>query len=43
MIRALDANGIKPVLDQSFALENLAEAFRRQESNQHFGKIVVEW
>lgn len=43
MIRAIDANGIKPVLDQSFPLENLADAFRRQESGQHFGKIVVEW
>ena len=43
MIRAIDANGIRPVLDQSFALEKLADAFRRQESGQHFGKIVVEW
>ncbi len=43
MIRAIDANGIKPVLDRSFPLEKLADAFRRQESNQHFGKIVVEW
>ncbi|MEQ1783856.1 MAG: NAD(P)-dependent alcohol dehydrogenase [Hyphomonadaceae bacterium] len=43
MIRAIDANGIKPVLDQSFALDKLADAFRRQESGQHFGKIVVEW
>lgn len=43
MVRAIDANGIRPVLDQSFALEKLADAFRRQESNQHFGKIVVEW
>jgi NADPH:quinone reductase-like Zn-dependent oxidoreductase len=43
MIRAIDANGLKPVLDQSFPLEKLADAFRRQESNQHFGKIVCEW
>jgi NADPH:quinone reductase-like Zn-dependent oxidoreductase len=43
MIRAIDANGIKPVLDQSFPLDGLADAFRRQESGQHFGKIVVEW
>ncbi len=43
MIRAIEANGVKPVLDQSFPLEKLADAFRRQESNQHFGKIVVEW
>jgi NADPH:quinone reductase-like Zn-dependent oxidoreductase len=43
MIRAIEANGIKPVLDQSFPLTMLAEAFRRQESGQHFGKIIVEW
>ena len=43
MVRAIDANGIRPVLDQSFPLEKLADAFRRQESGQHFGKIVVEW
>ena len=43
MIRAIEANGIKPVLDQSFALDKLADAFRRQESGQHFGKIIVEW
>ncbi len=43
MIRAIDANGIKPVLDQSFTLDKLADAFRRQESNRHFGKIVLEW
>ena len=43
MVRAIDANGIRPVLDQSFGLEKLADAFRRQETNQHFGKIVVEW
>jgi NADPH:quinone reductase-like Zn-dependent oxidoreductase len=43
MVRAIDANGIRPVLDESFGLEKLADAFRRQESNQHFGKIVVEW
>ena len=43
MIRAIDANGVKPVLDQSFPLEGLADAFRRQETGAHFGKIVVEW
>ena len=43
MIRAIDANGLKPVLDQSFPLERLADAFRRQETGAHFGKIVVEW
>lgn len=43
MIRAIDANGIKPVIDSSFPLEKLGAAFRHQESNKHFGKICVEW
>lgn len=43
MIRAIDVAGWKPVLDQSFPLERLADAFRRQESGAHFGKIVVEY
>lgn len=42
MIRAIEANGIRPVLDRSFALEELANAFRHQASGAHFGKIVVE-
>jgi len=43
MVRAIDANGIRPVIDSSFPLERLADAFRHQESNAHFGKICVEW
>ena len=43
MVRAIEANAIKPVLDKSYPLEGLADAFRYQETNAHFGKIVVEW
>jgi len=43
MIHALEANNMKPIIDRSFPLEQLADAFRYQETNQHFGKIVVEW
>ncbi len=42
MIRAINVSGIKPVLDKSFPLANLADAFRHQASNTHFGKIVVD-
>jgi NADPH:quinone reductase-like Zn-dependent oxidoreductase len=42
LIRAIDVAGYKPVLDQHFALENLADAFRHQASNTHFGKIIVD-
>jgi NADPH:quinone reductase-like Zn-dependent oxidoreductase len=41
MVRAINATGILPVIDRSFALEDLAEAFRLQESQQHFGKICL--
>jgi NADPH:quinone reductase-like Zn-dependent oxidoreductase len=43
MIAAIEGNGLSPVIDRSFALDELAEAFRYQESGQHFGKICVEW
>ncbi len=42
MIAAIDANSIKPVIDQSFPLAEIADAFRYQESQQHFGKICLE-
>ena len=42
MIRSINVSGIKPVLDQHFALAALADAFRHQASNTHFGKIVVD-
>ncbi len=42
MIRAIEANGIRPVIDRSFPLEELAEAFAYQASGAHFGKIVVD-
>jgi len=32
-----------PVLDRSFALEEIAEAFRHEESGKHFGKICLEF
>jgi NADPH:quinone reductase-like Zn-dependent oxidoreductase len=42
MIRAINANGIRPVLDKHFPLEQLADAFRYQESGKHFGKIIID-
>lgn len=43
MIRAIDANGLRPVIDRRFALEEIVPAFQYQESNQHFGKICLEF
>lgn len=38
----LAEHDIRPVIDRSFKLEDLAEAFRYEESGAHFGKIVIE-
>lgn len=43
MVRAIDVNGFKPIIDKSFAFDELAAAFEYQASGQHFGKIVLEW
>ena len=41
-VRALDASGIRPVIDRRFPLEQLADAFRLQMSGGHFGKIGID-
>jgi len=43
MIRAIEANDMHPVIDRSFALEEIADAFRYEESGKHFGKICLEF
>ena len=43
MVRAIDATGFKPVIDRSFGLGEIAEAFRHQASGGHFGKICLEF
>ena len=42
-VAALEQTGLRPVIDRSFPLKQLADAFRFQESCGHFGKIAVEW
>ena len=42
MVRAINANDMRPVLDRHFDLESIVEAFGYQESNQHFGKIILD-
>jgi len=43
MIAAIEANGIKPVIDSTFPLDQIAAAFAHQISQQHFGKICLEF
>ena len=42
MVKAIDANGMRPIVDKVFPLDKMVEAFKYQESNQHFGKICLE-
>jgi NADPH:quinone reductase-like Zn-dependent oxidoreductase len=42
MVRAIEANGIVPVIDRHFPLAQLADAFRHQAAGRHFGKIVLD-
>ena len=41
MIAAIDANGLRPVIDSTFPLDRIAEAFAHQISQAHFGKICL--
>lgn len=43
MVAAMNTTGIHPVIDRRFALAELADAFRYEESNRHFGKICLEF
>jgi len=42
MVRAIEAHDIKPVIDSSFPLERLADAFRHLQSGGHVGKICID-
>jgi NADPH:quinone reductase-like Zn-dependent oxidoreductase len=41
MNRAIAQHRLKPVVDTTFSLEKAAEAFKRMQRGEHFGKIVV--
>lgn len=43
MIAAIDATGVKPVIDSRFPLDGIADAFAHQISQKHFGKICLEF
>lgn len=42
MIRAIEVNGIKPVIDTTFALADIAAAFACYQGQSHFGKVSIE-
>ena len=41
MIAAIDATGIRPVIDSTYPLEGIADAFAHQIAQKHFGKICL--
>jgi NADPH:quinone reductase-like Zn-dependent oxidoreductase len=42
MIRAITANHLKPVVDRTFPLQDIAVAFTYYELQKHFGKVCLE-
>lgn len=43
MVRAIELNGFKPVVNKVFHFSEIAAAFRFQESRAQFGKIGLSW
>lgn len=41
MNRAIDQNGLKPVIDRAFALAEAPTAFQHMAAGDHFGKILI--
>jgi NADPH:quinone reductase-like Zn-dependent oxidoreductase len=41
MVAAIDVIGLRPVIDSRFSLDGIADAFRHQQSQKHFGKICL--
>ncbi len=42
MNRAIELHGIKPVMDQVFALSDAQAAFKHMASGAHFGKVAID-
>lgn len=42
LVRAMEATGLRPVIDRTFPLVEIAEAFRYLESGKHFGKVCLD-
>jgi NADPH:quinone reductase-like Zn-dependent oxidoreductase len=42
MLRAVNNNQLRPVVDSDFRLENVVQAMARMESTEQFGKIVLK-
>lgn len=43
MNRFIELHELKPVIDKTFAFEEIREALKHLESGKHFGKVAVEF
>jgi NADPH:quinone reductase-like Zn-dependent oxidoreductase len=43
MIRAITANRLKPLIDRRFPLQEIVAAYKHYESQEHFGKVCLEF
>jgi NADPH:quinone reductase-like Zn-dependent oxidoreductase len=43
VVPLFDEKKMKPVIDATFPMSRLQEAFARMSSNSSFGKLVIEW
>lgn len=41
MVRAMEVNRLRPVIDRTFPLQEIVAAFEYYESQQHFGKVCL--
>ncbi len=41
MNAAIEVNDITPIVDRTFSLDEVAEAYRYQQQGKHFGKLVI--
>jgi NADPH:quinone reductase-like Zn-dependent oxidoreductase len=42
IVRAVEANIIRPIIDSSFPFAELGDAFCHQKTGKHFGKIAID-
>jgi NADPH:quinone reductase-like Zn-dependent oxidoreductase len=41
MIRAINVNALKPVIDRTFTIDQIADAFEYYQTQSHFGKVAI--
>jgi NADPH:quinone reductase-like Zn-dependent oxidoreductase len=42
MVRSIEANSLKPVVDKVFTFDEAKEAYEHLKSQKHVGKVVIK-